>query len=469
VSNGRAPGSGGARLRGGVAAVLAATVTLLAAGCDREGPGGPSAAGRVAVESDPPGARILLDGRNTGRRTPDTISGLTRRHDVAARIDTLGIAYGFLAQVVAHPDTIRSVFGPLVMRCGAEACWENTHRYHSPFGVRFASNPVGALFLRDGRGGSGLFWPAGTTNGYVSGGMPVFAAVADARDTVALGIYDQRYLAGRPTPETRSNGSSFELLQSTWILPPVDALTFRTARGIEIEQHLVTGSGLEDVIIVRLVFRNISATRAYQAVDPIVPAGGVSYESAFIGFALDPDIGTPTTDWISYAPDLSMVFAYSSAFRETAFSGVGRGAPALVGLQLLDSPPGVRVVLNGWAHGGGSGTSDWRAGSASERTGWGMLSGVQPFAPSHPDPRVGHLPATPGDMRLSVSAGPVRLRPGERAEIMVALLLASPVQGAYTSGTLMPPGDPAQPQRPLAEAAAGLFELARAAAAAFAN
>jgi hypothetical protein len=444
---------------------LGLTLLLAASlwGC-REGDG-PLVPGdaRVSVASDPPGARILLDGRHTGLRTPDTVRGLSRRHDVAARLDTLGIAYGFLAQVVASADELAEVFGPLVMRCGTEVCWDQHHRLHSPFRIRFATNPVGALFLRAGRGG-GLFWPAQSSHSYVSGGMPVFAALTDARDTVALGVYDQRYLAGRPTPTTTSDGARFDLTQSTWVLPPVEALTYRTARGIEVEQHASAVAAAEDVVIVRLVFRNISRSRAYRAVDPIVPSAGVSYDAAYIGFALDPDIGGPANDWVSYAPGLDLVFAYSSNLRVMEFGGDARAAPGLVGLRMLDAPDGATVVLNGWAHGGGAGHTDWRAGSANERAGWGMLSGLQPYAPAHAHRRIGHLPPVPGDVRISISAGPVRLHPGDEAEITFALLLAAPVPDTYTSGTPVEPGDPFDGARTIARVAGNLFELAARAA-----
>jgi hypothetical protein len=434
---------------------------LLLAACREGDPFVPGGEGRVSVQSDPPGARILLDGRNTGRRTPDTVPGLSRRHDVAVRLDTLGIAYGFLAQVVAAPDSLPEIYGPLVMRCGTEVCWEQHHRIHSPFRIRFATNPVGALFLRAGRGG-GVFWPGNTSHSYVSGGMPVFAAVTDTRDTVALGVYDQRYLAGRPTPGTTMEGGRFDLTQSTWVLPPVDALTYRTARGIEVEQHVSADAAFEDVLVVRLVFRNISRRRAYQAVDPVIPSTGVAYDAAFVGFAIDPDIGGPANDWISYAPELGLVFAYGADFRETDFGGDARSAPGLVGLRILDAPPGTRVVLNGWAHGGISGTTDWRAGSTNERSGWGMLSGLQPYAPSHPDTRIGHMPPAPGDMRMSISAGPVRLHPGDQVEVTFALLMAAPVPGTFTSGSQVQPGDPRDDARTIARVAGSLFDLARA-------
>jgi hypothetical protein len=442
--------------------LAAALLSTVAVACSDAEPWHPSGGARVGVTSDPPGARILLDGRFTGRRTPDTIGGLSRRHDVAVRLDTLGVAYGFLAQVEADPDAVQHIHGPLVMRCPTNTCWEMHHRFHTAQRLRFASNPVGTLFMRAGTG-EGLLWPAGVRNSYVSAGMPVFAALAEGRDTIALGIYDQRYLAGRPAPIVDQNAESFALRQASWVLPPLDALTFRTVRGIEIEQHVVGTSAVEDALLVRLVFRNVTGNPAYAAADPIVPAGGIRYDGVYIGFALDPDIGDPRTDWVSYEPALDMVFAYSSRMRERdrdrGFDSEARDAPGLVGLRVLDAPAGSRVVLNAWAHGGAS-PGDWRAGFNSERLGWGMLSGMQPYAPYHTHGHIGHLPTSAGDMRMSVSVGPLQLRPGDEASVTVAVLLAAPVAGTFTPGTLLEPGDPLNTSRPLARVAAHLFEYA---------
>jgi hypothetical protein len=92
-----------------------------------------------------------------------------------------------------------------------------------------------------------------------------------------------------------------------------------------------------------------------------------------------------------------------------------------------------------------------------------MLSGLRPFAPAHADRRIGHLPMAPGDMRLSVSAGPLRLAPGDSAAVTVAVVLAEPAPNTFTTGVQFDPGNPTDRTRALYTTAQQLF--ARAAAA----
>jgi hypothetical protein len=70
------------------------------------------------------------------------------------------------------------------------------------------------------------------------------------------------------------------------------------------------------------------------------------------------------------------------------------------------------------------------------------------------------MPLGPGDVRLSVSAGPLRLAPGDSAAITVAIILAEPVPDSFTPGTQVEPGDPADRTRVLYGVAANLLQKA---------
>jgi hypothetical protein len=444
-------------------AVLALLAVTVAACREPDGTVGPVSGSRAFVSSDPAGGRILVDGESTGRVTPDTIRGLVGRHDITVQLDTFDASYGFTARVfLGDTDSLTVIAGPLVMRCSDAICFANQFRHYSANRIRFASNPVGTFFHRAGNG-DGIIWPSLTNNTYASSGMIGFAGIMGGTDTVALGIYDSKYLAGRPQPELVQTGDRIDLSQTTWILPPSSVLQLRTVRGIEVHEHAAAVTDIDDLVVLRIVFRNITNRPLYAALDPTVPAGGVTFDKVWVGFLLDPDIGEPLDDMLSYEPDLNLAFAYDSDLNETNFGGGFNRAPGLVGLRMVDVPPGATVVMNGWTS-QGTGSQDWNAGEISETLGFGMLSGTRVYSPDHPSPRIGFLPPTPGDVRISVSAGPLRLVPGDSVAVTIAVVLAAPVPGLFTSGIELDPGDPLDRTRPLHAVAADLFERAITAA-----
>ncbi|MGD8279069.1 MAG: PEGA domain-containing protein [Gemmatimonadota bacterium] len=440
-----------------------ALLALGAAACrEPDGPVGPVSGARAFVNSDPVGGRILVDGESTGRITPDTLRGLVGRHDITVQLDTFDASYGYTARVfLGDTDSLTIIDGPLVMRCSDAICFANHFRHYSANRVRFASNPVGTFFHRAGNG-DGVIWPSLTNNSYASAGMVGFAGIADGTDTVALGIYDTRYLAGRPQPVLAQSADRIDLTQSTWILPPSSLLRLPTVRGIEVREHTTAVTDVDDVVVVRLVFRNITNDPLYAALDPTVPPSGLTFDKVWVGFLLDPDVGEPADDMLSYEPDLNLVFAYDADFNETRLGGGFNRAPGLIGLRMFEVPAGATVVMNGWTS-QGTGSQDWNAGEISEKLGYGMLSGTGVFSPDHQSPRLGHLPPSPGDIRISVSAGPFRLVPGDSVAVAIAVMLAAPVPGLFSPGIDLDPGNPLDKTRPLYATAADLFERAIAA------
>src|SRR5690606_5513091 len=99
---------------------------------------------------------------------------------------------------------------------------------------------------------------------------------------------------------------------------------------------------------------------------------------------------------------------------------------------------------------------DWSAGRPGEQAGYGVLSGTREFGPEHPHPQIGHMPAVPGDLRMSVAAGPLTLAPGDDAQIVVAVAIAAPA-APFTSGEVLAPGDPLDSGRALNSVAANLY------------
>jgi hypothetical protein len=114
-------------------------------------------------------------------------------------------------------------------------------------------------------------------------------------------------------------------------------------------------------------------------------------------------------------------------------------------------------VLNGWPSTIAGVQGDWKAGQITETLGYSLMSGRLAYAPDHIDDTIGHLPnSSPADYRISVSAGPITLAPGDSTFLTVAIALAEPVAGTFTSGTLVPSGDPKVPDRTIMKVAATL-------------
>lgn len=443
--------------------LLAVFAVPLTAGCrEPDRPVDPGDVGTVIVDSDPRGARILLNGEDTDEVTPDTLMELRAERDtIVVVMDTMGVTYGFRAPVrAASENEIVELRGPLLFGCPSRACVAQTAGYHEPNTVRFATSPVGALMVVGGAG-NGLFWPATTANSYVSAANAVIAAVRESTGRrVALGPYDFGYLFGRPVPAVEVADDRFTFRQTAWVLPPSGSTT-STIRGLEVEQTIV-GDGTQDgIVLLRLVFRNITATPLYRVFDPGVAPGGETYEQTYIGLTLDVDVGSgdgeANDDMLSYVPDRDMAFMYDSDFKTDEFDGDWQGRPGVVGLQVLEAPADTDVRLNGWPAEHNGASVDWAAGTTTESVGWSWLSATQSTLENHPDERVGYAPAESDDYRMSVSVGELRLAPGDSAALTIALLLAPPTDGTFTSGTVLDPGDPTDTGRPLYDVVADLL------------
>lgn len=428
-------------------------VMLLVAGLtacrEPDGPLGGDDAGVLVVLSQPAGGNIQLDGRNTGKVTPDTLRGVAGLHDVTVQLDSMQLRYRYDAQVVvpAVGDTL-ILDGPLMARCLAAAsdCASSYRREYQVGTVRFAANALGAFFLQAGQG-QGLYWPASTENSYVSTATPVFAAQWQGQ-AVSTGIYDTQFFAGRPAPFSLNSGGRFTLTQTTWIVPPALAMQYAVVRGLEIRERLLTSNSVDAGFLIELTFRNITNAALYGVLDPAVAQlGGITFDEAYIGLAMDPDIGSAEgesdDDWVSYDVDPATVYAYDAAFLVPGFT-TNQNAPGLVGLRVVQRPAGTGVVLNAWIR---QTASDWQGGTSSQVAGYGMLSGSQSYTPDYPGTTIGHLPATAGDVRTVATVGPLRLAPGDSARVVLAVAIAPPAPGTFSSGTSLPPGDPGDTSR----------------------
>jgi hypothetical protein len=449
--------------------VLPVLFSVATAAC-RE-PDGPleGSAGKVFVDSDPVGGHIYLDDNDTGLRTPDTVPVLGSAHTIVVLLDTAGSTYSYGARIAVQGSEPFVLTGPLTTACGpsqsAGSCFDRNRTPVTAGNLQLSMNALGAVLLQDGSG-QGLLWPAGTSDSYVSNGMPLIAGKVEGR-SVALGMYDVQTLAGRPALNVVHDGGATTTNQTTWIVPLPSTAALTTIRGIEVHEQVRVDPSQPDVALVRLTYRNITNSPMYQSLDGRdLGASGVTYTDVYLGFGLDPDVGDASDDLVSYDPDLKAVFAYDAEFSESAFSIESATRPGLIGLRMLSAPSGASVILNGYGTQGGAGSvSDWQAGTSTEVIGWQVLSGTSPYDPDDPDPTIGMLVPDRSDVRIMVSAGPYTLRPADEITVVVAVALARPVAGTFTSGQFLPPGDPHDPTRPIMKTAAALLSKLDAASA----
>jgi len=443
-------------------ATLAPLLALALIACGKGDASGPAGSGRIFVDSDPRGAAIVLDGSATGRFTPDTLPNVpSGTHTLELRLDSAGVAYALKikAVVVANQLTIAAL--PVVTTCNATGnCSGLTAVFHDVANMHFATNPAATPFFTGGSGG-GLLYPGPAGESYASAGAPIFVSfpVGSAGGIdVALGIYPfsisiPPLWAGRPAPPDSASAGRLVVHQTTWLVPPSTLANSWVPRGLQIEQRILGMDAVQGVLTVQVVFRNISATPLYRIVDPVVAMQGITYDKAYVGWGLDADIGASggtIDDLYTFDPTLQLAMLYDGPMQEPGFNG----PPALVGVRMLQPPAGATTVA----------LSAWQAGTDivgidGTGNGWNIYtvagkSGSVVWTPP---------PNQPGDWRIAVAAGPLHLAPGDTAAFTVAVVIAPPVPGTYTAGTVNWPGDPADAARPFNAMAAGLYQRARSA------
>lgn len=447
-----------------LATTLAALGFLLFLAACQHSSTAPGAPSSFLVDSDPQGATIYLDGTSQNKITPDSLLDVPAgNHTIGLLLDTAGILYQFNAQTTIVPDSMPPIRWPLLLHCGDTTCLDPYIRRVTAAGMDFAVGANGTLFFEQGSGGV-LYYPAGSSQSYMSVGAPVSAGFLGTNTpSVGPSPYDFYYYAGRPAPDTVRAGGVYQITQSSWLVPPPPYQQYLTGRGLKMDEQILTDEAYPGTVFLRIVFRNIMADTLYEMADPILyGTGGLTFENAYLGFAIDPDIGDATDDIVSYAPGDDLVFAYDSNFQESGFAA-DANAPALVGLEMLQAPAAATIVMTGWPS-----SWDWAGASNSEANALAFLSGTQPDtltgAPNYPDPHIGYVPTAAADVRIAVTAGPINLAPGDSVVFRVALVIAPPVAGTFQSGTFMAPGDPLNASRPIMSVAGNLIQRAQQAA-----
>ena len=433
--------------------------------------------GDLDVTSDPSGAQIILDNRNTGLQTPATLSTSAGNHFLALDLLTSSELFVWRGNVAVPETATAFVDAALVGGCFANC----------PFQV--SANRVECVIVGLGDFCSTFFnpnqpqeneWPAGSGNEYVANlRVQVAARVgpewsAFAGDTVASLVYQDTWLGRSPVSVTGGAGDhqgSFRY----WA-DPGPFVTRPLLVGLEVAQDVVApaDSDLEDVIYFRFRITNVTADPRFQHWHPEVPATGITYTDLYAGMALDADIGGSSQP-IEFSDDVgtlvrdSVAFIYDLEFAADLTAPYDT-APPLVGLVIVEAPvAAARRPFTLWTI-----DTDWDnlAGTGDDDYGYGyralsaQLTATDPVQDcTGPGDDIGHCSDDPGDYRLALTAGPLTLAPGDSAVYTLALVFAEPVPGTFTSGTAIEPGLPTTAGRAIEAVADSLVARARRAAA----
>lgn len=414
--------------------------------------------GTLAVLSDPSGADIIVDGRSLGTTTPDTVGGVP----AGPHLLQLSLQIG-ASEFFAWED---SVVVPEERMLTVDAALEGGCHRDCPFLI-----DVGRIDCRVNTAGdtcAGAFfsqpalrWPGPTGGAYAAGGRLLVAAIlgADAGDlagdTVATQVFRLAWTGRRPVALS-SGGGRQTLEREYWA---TGLFTGSSLLGLSVRETAlaVDSAGVEDVLFIHYQVENVSADERYRQLHPIIPPGGYTFGSLYLGFGLDADVGAAADDLGTVEPGLNLAFMYDADFSDAEL-GAAADRPALVGLVTLEPPAGAAErTLTLWRS-----ADDWDNGSRHDFA-WRLLAGRlgagDPIA-DHPSPDIGFQPTQPADYRLIEAHGPLQLAPGESVTLTVALVLAGPVAGSFTPGQLVPPGDPESATRQILAVAADLRALA---------
>ncbi len=446
--------------RGCVRAVVVTVAAISVWACaDRDRPTSP-VYGDLAVNSDPEGATIAVDGQVFAATTPTVLEGIDAGvRYVELGYDAGGVEYfGWEDTVTVPVDGLDTINAALV-----GGCWRNC-----PFLLdagRLVCRATGhgdtcASVYYDGV--SALEWPGiDSDTDYGAGGRLLVAGIFDssageqAGDTISTQVYDEAWVGRRPI--SRSTSGSRQIVQIEYwghTRYPTE-----TIQGLSVTETLIAvdSAAVEDVIFVQFEIENVSADERYRRFYPWIPEEGYTYESLYVGFGFDADVGESVNDLGTFDPALGLSFMYDAFFRDEILGDYSE-RPALVGLVTVQPPAGATERTHTlWRR-----SDDWDEADAHDFA-WRLLAGrLAPGDPiqDHPSPIIGYQGTEPDDYRLTEAFGPLRLAPGESITYAVAILFAEPVPGTYTPGIRVSPGDPVDPNRQILTIADSLRVLA---------
>lgn len=311
----------------------------------------------------------------------------------------------------------------------------------------------------------GLTWPAdsatGIRNEYVSRGKLLVAATVgpeltlnDADRTIAMALYrpgdysPRRRLQVVAGDSTRYGNTVWTDVRHVPVYPyPTGQLALSDRPnglfGLEVKVTYLLPQADPNTLVVRYDVTNVSDQPDYRRVHPQVPAGGFTLSNVYLTPMLDPDVGgfsDASDDAATVFPAEGIVMAYDRNFSVTAWSAPYNAAPGIVGFKVLSTDAGPLKAVSFTA----DSLLDWDT-RAHEAQAYGVLTAGRAGAAVSGCTSLSAIylcgaPEGSDDVRIGWSAGPIAsLAPGQTRSITVALALATPVAGTFTSGTALPP------------------------------
>lgn len=324
----------------------------------------------------------------------------------------------------------------------------------------------------------GLTWPdtlPDATNAYIGEGKLLIGALRDAQaggdDTLAMAFYQIGDYAPRQrlgpvgTDSTRWRAVLWTDVRHTPFFgfsAPRLTSTDRPGENFGL-QVVITGylpPSEPNAILLKFDVTNISATDDYRFFHPEGPAGGHTLRDVYLVPMFDFDIGSTGTldrrqvpeirdDNITMFPADSLLVAYDQSFQVLNFSPSFSSQPGLVGVQVIESPPGTqaRGIFLSDTVGTGPLILDYLP-AAREDSSYAIYSAGRAGAQLlRPQCVVGPhaldcAPETGSDVKGGWSIGPIAsLAPGETVSLTIGIMLARPTPGTVTATTVIRPGN----------------------------
>ncbi|HUF30664.1 MAG TPA: hypothetical protein VMM77_08340 [Gemmatimonadaceae bacterium] len=469
--------------------ILGILAVLALVACGDDGPAGGS--GPFAVQfqtirsaSDTVTAMVTMDDTLTFTVRGDTVvtdvPGGLHRFTVQTTLDYLPFSFtqtisgGRQNVAIARPGTCRVLPQDAVFCLTRNAFWWPGHTL-----IVCPANEYGEICTAiSDPDRLGLTWPdtaPDAANAYIGEGKLLIGALRDAsaggEDTLAMAFYQIGDYAPRQrlgpvgTDSTRWRVVLWTDVRHTPFFgfsAPRLTSDDRPGQnfGLQVSITAYLPPSEPNAILLKFDVTNISAMDEYRFFHPEQPVGGHTLRDVYLAPMFDFDIGSTGTldrrlvpeirdDNITMFPAESLLVAYDQGFQVPNFSPAFMGQPGLVGVQVVESPPGTeaRGIFLSDTVGTGPLVLDYVPAAREDSTYAIYSAGRAGAQLLRPQCVVGPhaldcAPETGNDVKGGWSIGPIpAIGPGETVSLTVAIVLARPTPGTVSPATIIRPGN----------------------------